>query len=174
MDVLKLGFTLQTVTCQEALRSSIASSLLHLWSNIQVQHKMSVEKGLQSTDVAEIKAARAVAKGKVTKNIKSLNSDLVSDTNGQFQLEEIDDQIVEGIFEKLDNDHDTFLELHELYCYYREDSKDPSFDVNAKELEDFYYKEVSTEISSMKRKFTQYKKALKISIEAKQKEAEKS
>ena len=135
---------------------------------------MSVEKGLQSTDVAEIKAARAVAKGKVTKNISSLNSDLVSDTAGQFLLEDIDEQIVKGVFEKLDSCYDIFLELHELYCYHREDSKDLSFDAKAKEIEDSYFKEVSTEFSSMKMKFTHYKKALKISIETEKKEAENS
>ena len=38
---------------------------------------MSVEKGLNSTEVEVIKDARATAKGKVTKNIKSLKKALV-------------------------------------------------------------------------------------------------
>ena len=108
---------------------------------------MSVEEGLKSTEVEVIKEARGVAKGKVTKNIKSLKNSLVSDINGKFLFEEINEKIVKDIYENLDTCHDIFTVLHEKFCFHRVADKDPSEEGKSKEKEDLYSDTVSKEVS---------------------------
>ena len=107
---------------------------------------MSVERGLNSTDVEVIKGARATAKGKVTTNIKFLKNALA---NGKFLLEEIE-HFVQRANEKLAACHDTFQELHERYCYFRAKEKDPAAEAEAEEREDSYSHQVKTDISVLK------------------------
>ena len=128
---------------------------------------MSVERGLNSTNVDEIKEARATAKGKVTKNITFLKNALVCDANGKFLLDEIDEQLVRGTYEKLDTCHDTFQMLHTRFCFFRIEEKDPTTEAEAKEREKTYSEQVSTDLSSVMRQIVKFKRT-------KEKEAEDS
>ena len=119
---------------------------------------MSVEEGFKSIDVEVIKEARGVAKGKVSKNIKSLKSALISETN-KFLFDEIDEGMVQAIYEKLDTCHDTFQDLHERFCFFRTEKDDTVQENAAKEKEDSYSNQVSTEFCSIRREFVRYKKA---------------
>ena len=65
---------------------------------------MSIEEGLASTDVAKITAARGAAKGQVTKNIRSLKDKL---------FDEIDEDMVQGVYQKLDTAYNQFQDLHD-------------------------------------------------------------
>ena len=132
---------------------------------------MSVEEGLKSTNVAVIKEARGVAKGKVTKTINSLKSALPSD-NGKFLFELIDEKIVKEIYEKLDSCHDTFTELHERYCYNRVAEKDLAEELKTEEREAQYSEKVATDVSSICREYVKYRKALEAEIENKKSVAE--
>ena len=62
---------------------------------------MSMEDGLQSTEVSVIKNARAVAKGKVTKCVNSLGISLVQNGDESFKFDEIDNEEVGGAYAKL-------------------------------------------------------------------------
>ena len=68
---------------------------------------MSVQEGLQSTDVSVIKMARSVAKGKVTKNLKELKSALVFE-GGTFVHDDIDEEDVKKYHNSLRIAHDEF------------------------------------------------------------------
>ena len=115
---------------------------------------MLVEKGLKSTDVEVIQEARAKAKGKVITTIKYLKNALA---NGNFLLDEIE-KFVQAAYEKLDSRHNTFQELHERFCLFRTKEKDPIAEAEAKEREDSYSKQVSTEFFAMKRELMKFKK----------------
>ena len=77
---------------------------------------MSIEEGLVSTDVAVIKQARQVAKGKVTRNINSLDFALVQDTEENFIFNEINEKRVEDIYATLLSSYETFQELHDRHA----------------------------------------------------------
>ena len=99
---------------------------------------MSVEEGLESADAGVIKEARGVAKGKVTKNIKSLKIALISDKDGKFLLDQMDMSIVQGVYDKLDSCHDTFQDLHERYCIYRAEETETEEERRATVAEETY------------------------------------
>ena len=134
---------------------------------------MSVEEGFKSIDVEVIKEARGGAKGKVSKNIKSLKSALISETN-KFLFDEIDEGMVQAIYEKLDTCHNTFQDLHERFCFFRTEKDDTVQENAAKEKEDSYSNQVSTEFCSIRREFVRYKKAVEICTQSKEKTAEDS
>ena len=79
---------------------------------------MAMEEGLVSTDVAVIKQARQVAKGKVTRNINSLDFALVQDTEEKFIFNEINEKRLEEIYATLLSSYETFQELHDRYIEY--------------------------------------------------------
>ena len=79
---------------------------------------MSIEEGLKSTDVAKIKAARGTAKGQVTTNTTELRNALVV-KDGKYLVNEIDENLVQELHQKLDKSHDNFLDLHYRYLFYR-------------------------------------------------------
>ena len=80
---------------------------------------MSVEEGLNSTDVDVLAQARGIAKGKVTKTIKTLKLLLIQDDNKAFLIDEINEAEVDESHSKLKKNFDDFLEIHERYCVYR-------------------------------------------------------
>ena len=140
----------------------IASKSFLLWSSM-FTFSMLVEKGLKSTDVEVIQEARAKAKGKVITTIKYLKNALA---NGNFLLDEIE-KFVQAAYEKLDSRHNTFQELHERDCYFRAKEKDPTAEAEAKEKEDSFSNQGSTDISAVRRELMKFKKP-------KEKEAEDS
>ena len=154
----------------------IASNFFLLWSSIKLIFSMLVKEELKSADVEAIKEThlrRAMAKGKVKNYSRSLRDDLISDTNGKFLFDEIDEGMVQETYEKLKTWHHTFQDLHEKFGFFRKEEKDPDEENTAKEKEDSYSNQVTTEFSSIRREFDNYKKALEISIETKKSEAEK-
>ena len=58
---------------------------------------MSIEEALQSTDVSVIKQGRKVAKGKVTRNVNSLDLALVVGADGHFLFNEINDKRLDAV-----------------------------------------------------------------------------
>ena len=79
---------------------------------------MSMDEGLQSTDVSVIKNARKVAKGKVTKGVNSLNLSLAQNTDESFVFNDIDDATVGEAHANLLSNYDLFQELHIRYVDY--------------------------------------------------------
>ena len=71
----------KTTACQFLFLLAVTTSVI----------SMAMEEGLVSTDVAVIKQARQVAKGKVTRNINSLDFALVQDEEGKFIFNKIND-----------------------------------------------------------------------------------
>ena len=118
-----------------------------------------MEKGLVSTDLAVIKKDRAVSKGRVMKNINSLNIALTQDEEERFVFDEIDQDTVNQAVSHLHSSFDTFQELHEWYLLHAQ--------LEDGELEDDYVKQVVEAFSATKRK---YKKAAE-SMETDMKEA---
>ena len=100
----------------------------------------------------------------MSKNIKSLKSALISETN-KFLFDEIDEGMVQAIYEKLDTCHDTFQDLHERFCFFRTEKDDTVQENAAKEKEDSYSNQVSTEFCSIRREFVRYKKAVEKTAE---------
>ena len=120
---------------------------------------MSVEEGLESTDVSVIKQARGAAKGKVTRNINSLDLALVQDTGGNFIFNEIDKTRLEEINKVLLSSHETFQDLHDRYFEYACPQDDEQM---AKFIEDenVYTKNVAKLVSNVDRKYAKFKAAL--------------
>ena len=76
---------------------------------------MSMDEGLQSSEVSVIKNARAVAKGKVTKYVNSLDITLVQNSDESYVFDEIDADKVGDAHANLLSSYDKFQELHERY-----------------------------------------------------------
>ena len=112
---------------------------------------MSMEEGLQSTEVSVIKNARAVAKGKVTKCVNSLGISLVQNSDESFKYDEIDNEEVGEAYANLLSSYDTFQELHERYL----DRASLESDGN----EENYAKIVADAFSATKRKYIKFKKS---------------
>ena len=96
---------------------------------------MSIKEGLESTDVAKIKAARGTAKGQVTKYCKNLQEDLVKDDD-KFLLDEIEYDKVQELYQKLTKSHSDFEDLHARYLDYRNVETDPTADNAALDKEE--------------------------------------
>ena len=117
----------------------------------------SIEEGLESTDVAKIKAARKAAKGLVTKvynNIPEVPDD------------EIDENLVQERYQKLCQTHDNFLTLHYRYLFYRDGERDPSY---FEKQEKPYRDDVERIFSLAKGSYERDKEALAVSIKNKKK-----
>ena len=91
---------------------------------------MSIKEGLESTDVAKIKAARGTAKGQVTKYCKNLQEDLVKDDD-KFLLDEIESDEVQELYQKLGKSYSDFEDLHARYLDYRKVETDSIADKTA-------------------------------------------
>ena len=130
---------------------------------------MSIKEGLESTDVAKIKAARGTAKGQVTKYCKNLQEDLVKDYD-KFLLDEIESDEVQELYQKLGKSYSDFEDLHERYLDYRKVETDPTADKAALEKEESYAAEVKANYSEVRSSYLKYKKALAASIENKEEE----
>ena len=121
---------------------------------------MSMDEGLQSTEVSVIKNARAVAKGKVTKGVNSLNILLVQNADESFVYDVIDDATVGDAYALLLTNYDIFQELHERYI----DHAGLESDANEKN----YAKIVADTFSAINRKYVKFKKSsdkLKVGIQ---------
>ena len=125
---------------------------------------MSIKEGLESTDVAKIKAARGTAKGQVTKYCKNLQEDLVKDDD-KFLLDEIESDEVQELYQKLSRSLSDFEDLHARYLDYRKVEADATADKAALEIEENYAAEVSNNYSAVKRSYVKYRKAFAASIE---------
>ena len=121
---------------------------------------MSVEEGLKSADAGVIKEARGVAKGKVTKNIKSLKSSLISDKDGKFLFDQMDMSIVQVFYDKLETSQDTFQDLHERFCIYRAEETETEEERRATVAGETYSQQVLAQICEIRKEFVRYKKAL--------------
>ena len=125
---------------------------------------MSIKEGLESTDVAKIKAARGTAKGQVTKYCNNLQADLVKDDDDKFLLEEIESDEVQELYQKLGKSYSDFEDLHARYLDYRGVETDATADKAALELEETYAAEVSNNYSAVKRSYVKYRKEKKIAV----------
>ena len=132
---------------------------------------MSIKEGLESTDVAKIKAARGTAKGQVTKYCKNLQEDLVKDDD-KFLLDEIEYDEVQELYQKLTKSHSDFEDLHARYLENRKVETDPTADKAAIEKEENYAAEVKANYSEVRSSFLKYKKGLAASIEEEKKNKE--
>ena len=112
---------------------------------------MSMDEGLQSTEVSVIKNARAVAKGQVTKVVNLLDNLLLQNTDGSFIFDEIDNATVGEAHANLLTSYDKFQDLHERYIYYARLEED--------ENEKRYTKNVAEAFSAANRKYVRYKKS---------------
>ena len=112
---------------------------------------MSMDEGLQSTDVSVIKNARKVAKGKVTKGVNSLDMSLVQNTDESFIFNDIDDATVGEAHAHLLSNYDLFQELHERYVDYASLEGDKN--------EKQYAKNVADAFSAANRQYVRFKKS---------------
>ena len=104
-----------------------------------------------SQDASVIKKACAVSKGRVTKNINSLNITLTQDEEGKFVFDKINHNTVNIANSHLHSSYDNFQELHERYILHAllEDDEDKGN----------YAKQVAEAFSAAKRKYIKYKKS---------------
>ena len=114
---------------------------------------MSVQEGLQSTDVSVIKMARSVAKGKVTKNLKELKSALVYE-GGTFVHDDIEEADVKKYHNSLRIAHDEFQELHERYISFAD--LDPTIETLVRESEEKYSSDVRLSVTEVNRLHSKY------------------
>ena len=89
---------------------------------------MSIAEGLASTDAAKIKAARGAAKGQLTKNINILQDSLVIEDD-KFLHDEIDDDMVQAVAQKLDVAFEQFVDLHERFLRFRTKEADANVEI---------------------------------------------
>ena len=125
---------------------------------------MSIEEGLASTDVAKIRAARGTAKGQVTKNVRNLKDELVVE-NDKFLFDEIDEDMVQGVYQKLDTAYNQFQDLHQKILTLRSKEADASAEEEALQKEDNYLENIRRDFIAVKRSYVKYKKALAVSVE---------
>ena len=118
-----------------------------------------IEEGLESTDVAKIKAARKAAKVLVTKIWNKLPS---------APDDEIDENLFQELYQKLCQTHDNFLTLHSRYLFYRDGERDPHY-YEKQEQEKSYREDVVRMVSGAKRSYERYKEDLAASIKVKKK-----
>ena len=116
---------------------------------------MSIEEGLVSTDVAVIKQARQVAKGKVTRNINSLEFALVQDTEENFIFNKINEKRVEEIYATLLSSYETFQELHDRHVEYASPGTDEQM-LKFIEDESVYARNVAMSVSTVDRKYAKF------------------
>ena len=105
---------------------------------------LEIEEGIKSTDVAKIKTGRGLAKIHVYNRARSAQqsvSELVGD-DGNFLLEEYEDDIVKEHYRKLGVAYNQFQGLHERYLKYREKKSDPEDEKLALENEESYAQDV--------------------------------
>ena len=125
---------------------------------------MSIEEGLASTDVAKIRAARGTAKGQVTKNVRNLKDELVVE-NDKFLFDEIDEDMVQGVYQKLDIAYNQFQDLHQKILTLRAKETDARAEEEALQKEDNYLENIRRDFIAVKRSYVKYKKALAVSVE---------
>ena len=111
---------------------------------------MSIEEGLASTDVAKITAARGAAKGQVTKNIRNLKDELVVE-NDEFLFDEIDEDMVQGVYQKLDTAYNQFQDLHQKIMTLRAKETDASAEEEALQKEDNYLENIRRDFIAVKK-----------------------
>ena len=132
---------------------------------------MSIEEALQSTDVSVIKQGRKVAKGKVTRNVNSLDLALVVGADGHFLFNEINDKRLEEVYEALRSSYDKFQELHERYIEYASPETDEQMSIFIQE-EGVYANDVANSVSKIDRKYAKFQKssdAIKSKVETENK-----
>ena len=114
---------------------------------------MSVEEGLSSEDSEVIRKAWGTAKGKVTNKINYLQNLLLKD-DGKFLFGQIDRKDVQDQYSKLEEYHDTFQNLHERYCQFREANKDEAEEKKLLLKEDSYAEQVMQSFCSGKAEYS--------------------
>ena len=120
---------------------------------------MSMEEALHSTDVSVIKQGRKVAKGKVTRNVNSLDLALVvSADGGHFLFNEIDNERLEEGYGALRSSYEKFQELHERYVEYASPETDEQMSIFIEE-EAAYANDVAKSVSTIDRKYAKFKKS---------------
>ena len=125
---------------------------------------MSIEEGLASTDVAKITAARGAAKGQVTKNIRNLKDKLVIEDD-KFLFDEIDEDMVQGVYKKIDTAYNQFQDLHDKILSFRSKEANASAEEEALQKEDNYFENIRRDFKAVERYYVKYKKALTVSVE---------
>ena len=121
-----------------------------------------------STDVDKIKSARSIAKGQVTRKVSNLESELLID-NDKFLLDEINDDNVQELYQKLKNLFAKFEDLHDRFLHYKESEADAGADEAALEERENYYKDVKTNFDKASGLYDKYKKALALKVEEEKK-----
>ena len=135
----------KTTACQFLFLLAVTTSVI----------SMAMEEGLVSTDVAVIKQARQVAKGKVTRNINSLDFALVQDEEGKFIFNEINDKRLEEIYTTLLSSYEAFQELHDRHIEYASPGTDEQMSKFVEE-ESVYAKNVAMAVSTVDRKYAKF------------------
>ena len=107
-----------------------------------------------SEDASVIKKAHAVSKGRVTKNINSLNIALTQDEEQRFVFDDIDQDTVNQAVSHLHSSFDAFQELHEWYMLHAQ--------LEDGELEDDYVKQVVEAFSATKKSMSIKIRLLKV------------
>ena len=125
---------------------------------------MSIEEGLASTDVAKVRAARGAAKGQVTKNIRNLRDELVVE-DSKFLFDEIDEKMVQEVYQKLDTAYNQFQDLHEKFLELRVKEAEANAEKEALLKEDSYLENIAKDFAPIERSYVKYKKALAMSKE---------
>ena len=119
---------------------------------------MSIAEGLASTDAAKIKAARGAAKGQVTKNINILQDSLVIEDD-KFLHDEIDDDMVQAVAQKLDVAFEQFVDLHERFLGFRTKEADANVEKENLKQEENYSVKIRKYYKAIKRSYVKCKKA---------------
>ena len=130
--------------------------------------------------IKEFLAARDIAKGLVTTNIKILKDILVVE-DGQFMFEKIDNDMAKEAYCKLNIAYYQFDDMHERHLYHalslfeeecRENKNDLAYlEFENKTLEkvQLYAEDVDKEVSKLDRAYTKYTKTLAASVDNKKK-----
>ena len=127
---------------------------------------MSIDEGLASTDVAKVRAARGAAKGQVTKNIRNLRDELVVE-DSKFLFDEIDEKMVQEVYQKLDTAYNQFQDLHEKLLELRVKEADANAEKEALLKENTYFDNIAKDFTEIEMSYVKYKKALAVSIDEK-------
>ena len=135
--------------------------------------------------IEEFLAARDIAKGLVTTNIKILKDILVV-ADGQFIFDKIDNDMAKEAYRKLNIAYYQFDDMHERHLYhalslkrFEEECRENKNDLAYLEFEDktiekvqLYAEDVDKEVSKLDRAYTKYTKTLATSVDNKKKDDE--
>ena len=113
--------------------------------------------------IKEVLAARDIAKGLVTKNIKILKESLVIE-DGQFMIDKIDHSTAKEAYRKLNIAYDQFDDMHERHLYHAlslfdEECRENKTDLAYREFENKTLKKVELYAEDVDKEFLKLERA---------------